>query len=287
VKTEQPPKAEKDELDRKEWCFNLDSVPKPEIEACFIYEYARELVKRSPRIFDLLAKYRAGWNGKKRTPQFLEGWKAYIKFRKIMEACFPGYLILYKGLYEDWFPDTPWQELDQKVQRELVKDANSAHADQSNWPFDKLMMQTKDGNVSLEPFRKAHRWLCREDDLSQTEYGFFAVNWNYPETMIREAFDKWTSLQLLGRKARGLKETKYNRKGRRVGPRDRLNWLGALRLFDHYGRKGLVDDSASNISPSKRVKIKNPPYFHLSDLYEAAEKARDLLKAMSKLAGRN
>jgi hypothetical protein len=59
MKTKQSPKAKKAELDRKEWCFT--SIPKPEIETCFIYEYARELARRSPRILDLFTKWRAGW----------------------------------------------------------------------------------------------------------------------------------------------------------------------------------------------------------------------------------
>jgi len=101
--------VEKSELDRKEWDFNL--IPKPEIETCFIYEYARELTRRSPRILDLLAQWQAGWSAGKKTRQFSEGRKAYKEFRKIMTACFPDFPLI----NEDWFPHTPWQGLDEKV----------------------------------------------------------------------------------------------------------------------------------------------------------------------------
>jgi hypothetical protein len=91
--TKQPPKAEKGELDRTEWCF--DSIPKPEIETCFIYEYARELARRSPKILDLLAQSKAGWSAPAKTPERYEARQADREFRKIMTACFPDFPGIY------------------------------------------------------------------------------------------------------------------------------------------------------------------------------------------------
>jgi hypothetical protein len=96
VKTRQPPKAEKRELDRREWDFL--TIPKSEIETCYICEFARELTRRSPRALNLYNKWRAGWKGKKRTPQFCEGREAYKEFRKIMTTCFSDFPFVNGGL---------------------------------------------------------------------------------------------------------------------------------------------------------------------------------------------
>jgi hypothetical protein len=120
VKTKQPPKAKSGKLDRKEWDFR--KIPKPEIEACFIYEYARELARRSPGVLDLFILGQIGWSAGKKTPQFSEGRKVCQEFRKTMTDCVPDFLYLY--LYGDWFPDTSWQGVDQNVRSELVKEVN-------------------------------------------------------------------------------------------------------------------------------------------------------------------
>src|SRR6266446_1072477 len=93
VKTKQPPRAKKGKLGRKEWDFR--KIPKSEIEACFIYEYARELARRSPEILDLCTQWEAGRSAGKKTPQFSEGRKVCQEFRKTMTDCFPDFLYLY------------------------------------------------------------------------------------------------------------------------------------------------------------------------------------------------
>jgi len=280
VKTKQSRSANKAELAQTEWDFR--EIPKAEIEACFIYEYARELARRSPRILDLLAKWKTSWSALKNTPERYEGRKAGKELTKTMTTCFPDFPSIILGT--DRFPDTSWRALDQKVRAEMVEQINKGlHHYWSRLPFDKLHIQTlrqlEAANVrSIETFRCIHE-TPRNEDLSQTEYGFFAIDWNYPDPAIERAFGKWLSEQRKDREKRGLTEIKHKPKGR-GGLWDRLNWLGALRVAEHYPRKQLVE------YPKTRLKINAPPYYHLPDLYEGASKARKLLGRLLQVAGR-
>jgi hypothetical protein len=269
-------RAEKPELDRTEWDFR--EIPKTEVEACFIYEYARELTKRSPRILNLFAQWRAGSNAGKKTPQSSIAREAYKEFRKIMTACFPDFPFI----SEDWFPDTPWQKLDVQVRSRLLKEVNNGP--QHYWnslPSHKLSIRAfkfeKRNEMAWgewqyvpEPFRK--------EDISHTERGTFAINWHYPDAQLKRAFAEWVSEQRKDRERRGLREIKYRPRGR-GGFRDQLNWLGALRVKEHYPRKQLVDYPW----PSLKVAA---GHLNLTDLYEAAKKARELVENFLQMAGR-
>lgn len=281
MKTKQSRSANKVELAQTEWDFR--EIPKGEIEACFIYEYARELARRSSRILDLLAKWKTGWSAPKKTPERYEGRKAGMELTKTMTTCFPDFPSLILGT--DWFPDTSWRALDQKVRAEMVEEVNKGlHHYWGRLPFNKLNIQTlrrlKAANVtSIEAFRYIHELFSKED-LSQSEYGFFAINWGFPDPEIRRAFAKWVLEERKDRDIRGLTEIKYKPKGR-GGLRDQLNWLGALRVKEYYPRKQLID------YPHPSLKIAARPYWNLTDLYEGAKKARELLDRLLQVAGRS
>jgi hypothetical protein len=105
------------------------------------------------------------------------------------------------------------------------------------------------------------------------ERGSFAINWYYPDAQLKRAFAEWLSEQRKDREKRGLTEITYKPRGR-GGFRDRLNWLGALRVVNHYSKKQLVDYADTNLKVGA-------PYRHLPDLYEAAKKALHLLSSVS------
>ena len=271
--------AKKSELDRTEW--NFRSIPKSEVETCFIYEYARELVRRSPRISDLLARWKAGCKAREKTPEWYEGNKACIELIKALNICFPDC----PSLILEGFPDSPWQELSQKVRAKLVEETTEGvHHNWNRLPYDKLHLQTlralTTANVrSIETFRYFHE-IFHNRELSETEYGFFAINWGYPDPEIRRAFGKWLSEQSQGREKRGLREIKYKPRGRGA-LRDQLNWLGALRVKEHYPRKQLVN------YPHPSLKVTARPYWNLTDLYDGAKKAREVLSRLSRMADRS
>jgi hypothetical protein len=262
--------ANKSELPREEWDFQ--SVLQSEIETCFIYEYARELVRRSPRILNLRAELKASWTA-----------KTVEELIKTMDKCFPDFPVVIFG--HNWFPDIPWQRLDDKLRSELVKETTEGL--QHYWkslPSGKLHIQTlrrlETANIrSLEAFRHLHE-IFHTEDINETEYGFFAINWSYTDAEIRRTFEQWLSEERQGRKRRGLIHIARKPRGR-GGFRDQLNCLGALRVREHYPRKQLADD------PYPRLKISAPPYSNLPDLYEAAKKARELLGKLLQMAERS
>jgi hypothetical protein len=185
-----------------------------------------------------------------------------------MTACFPDF----PSINEDWFPNTPWQGLGQNERSRLVKGVNNSP--QHYWnslPSHKLRIKTIKFETNVETngtFRYGSEPF-RDEDNSQIESGFLKINWNYPDAELKRAFAKWLSEERKGREKRGLTEIKYKPKGR-GGFRDRLNWLGALRVAKHYSKNQLVDYADTNLKV-------DAPYSHLPDLYENAKKAAKLL----------
>jgi hypothetical protein len=272
VKTKQPPKAKKGKLDRKEWDFR--KIPKSEIETCFIYEYSRELARRSPRILALFAQWQAGRRAGERTPQSSKGTEAYKEFRKMMTACFPDF----PDINEDWFPDTSWQRLDENVRSRLVKEVKSGpqhylNSSSSNklsartFKFEKPSEMGCEWRSVPEPFR--------QEDISHIEHSTLAINWLYPDAALKRAFAEWLSQQRKDRERRGLIEIKYKPKGR-GGLRDKLRCLGALRVVNHYRTNQLVEYKLQD----SKLKVA-APYRYSPDLYKNAKKARELVKMMS------
>jgi hypothetical protein len=279
VKINQPSTAEDRELDSKEWNFREEEVPKPEVEACFIYEYARELTKRTPRILALFDRWLTGRRAGEKTPQFSAGLTAYKKFRKIMTACFSDFPLINEG----WFPDTPWQGLDEDVRSRLVKEVNSGP--DHYWhslPRHKLCIELfkfKKPNAEMafgewqyvaEPFR--------DDDIGQIERGTFAINWNYTDAQLRQAFAEWLFEQRKQREERGLTATKYKPKGR-GSFRDQLNWLAGLRVINAYRKEHLVDHTGRCLMAAVPR-----PYTNYPELREGADKARVVLSSLRRHA---
>jgi hypothetical protein len=252
VKTKQPPKAKKGKLDRKEWDFR--KISKSEIETCFIYEYARELAKRSPRISALFTQWQAGRRAGETTPEFSNGTKAYKEFRKMMTACFPDF----PDVNEDWFPDTSWQRLDENVRSRLVKEVKSGPQHYLN--------SSSSNKLSARTFKFE----------KPSEMG---CEWRYvPEPFsaaLKRAFAEWLSQQRKDREKSGLTEIKYKPNGR-GGLRDKLRCLGALRVVNHYRSTRLVEYYLQD----SKLKVA-APYRYSSDLYKNAKKARELVKMMS------
>jgi hypothetical protein len=187
--------------------------------------------------------------------------------------------------FDKWFPNTPWQNLDESVRSKLAGDLNHQVRDYlKRLPRHKLSIYTAEQlalfNVnSMDIFRLCHD--VGQQDVSQTEYGFFAINWNYPNPEIERVFSKWLSDQRDGRDKRGLSGVKYKPKGR-GGFRDVLNWLGALRVRERYPNSELVDHS--NPNRPEHYLVVAAPYSHLPDLYEAAKKADQVLAVVKSIS---
>lgn len=208
MKTTQPLK--KADLDRKEWCFK--SIPKHEVNACYGYEYFRELARRSHRI------------------------DAVGEFRKVMA----NWLFYKPALLEDCNPNISWQELHQKMRSALVK----IHTNIRSVGCLIMEPERESDITNIKRFRHSCRGLCQDElDRERTEYGFFAINWRYADREIKRTFAQWLSEQ---REEVKWTEIDYKTKAR-GGSMDRLNWLGALRVVKRYRKTELVDYADTNL----------------------------------------
>jgi hypothetical protein len=251
-------------------------VPQAEIEACYIYEYARELTMRTPKLVALFKRWCAGTSAEKGTRRFSNGLRAYRKFRKIMTACFPDFPVI----TEKWFPETTWRKMDDAVRAQLVKEVNGGP--------DHRWHGVSRHKLCIEPFKFEENiangeWKhipqpFRDEDINEVERGTFIVNWNYPPSTIKKAFEEWLEEQVADRKKRGLTQPKYKPKGR-GSFRDQLNWLAGLRVKQRYRKEELVDDTGY------RLKATVPrPYSNYPELCEGAQKADRVLALFARRA---
>ena len=269
MKSKQLQGGKQPKLTPTEWFFA--EIPKPEIEACFRFEYARELAKRCRRIKDLLAEFKAGQGAPKGTAARSKGWKAQLQLVEIMRACFPHSLIV----FDQYFPAKPWQVLDQEMREAMVEYLNETLELRQScarpWILSiRTVRELGPDERTIRMFQHLHEFLS-EEDFSQTEYGFVSINWNHAGSAIKRAFAEWLSEQLEDRKKRGLPIINYQSKTGRGGPADRLNALGALRVVDYCS----APDELSGYTTAKaRYKAY---YSNVRELREAAEKAAKLL----------
>ena len=263
-------------LSTHEW--NFRDVPNDELEACYLYEYAREFFKSSKH----LQKLRQEWNdpSKKRDGKHLTALTKAWDLLQTRRKNFP---------YIDfnYFPKIAWQDLSvlpktagRRFKMNLRRDA-TGHVNE--WAIrhrecatDRLHIETlrqcEPPNIrTIESFRDYHQFFHCKQDLIDTEYGFFAINWDFKDSQIIEAFKHWLNEQRKARRTCGLTEAKHIVS--RGGFTDRLNWLGALRATTHYRHKDLVAHADT------KLKV-HTPYSHYSDLQSAAKKARTEIKRL-------
>jgi hypothetical protein len=144
---------------RKEWDFS--TIPREQLPACFVYEYARELTRQWPRLLTLLAIRKKRCQLPKGHP---EGWKE-VRVTQLICGIFlqrfghcPAFCL---------FPDTPWQNIEAKSRWKLVKDMKF-HRDLHERPYRKLAIHTlrelEPSNVSsMEAFALMHEFFSDEE----------------------------------------------------------------------------------------------------------------------------
>jgi len=269
-------------LSEKEWDFN--AVPADEIEACYLYEYGREYYKRSPVLHRLREKWQAfeHWqvaNAKKK-PRPAIPKKHELGFLAPRHA---GRIMAWRWGYTTpfdlrTFPDLSWQDL------RVRPDSQAWPVKHGKWEAEErrhklkcrsdrfhieTLAQLQPANIkSLSTWIGYHEWFHLGQGLSNTEYGFFAINWDHSLPEIQRAFGDWLQEQAGER----IRKPKFAFRSRGQ-EKDKLRWLGAFRVRHHYRKRDLVDHADS--------KLKIPaPYHHYPDLVEAAKKAEDLLAEM-------
>ena len=248
-------------LDPHEWDFSR--VPKAETEACYLYESAREFFKTSQHLQKLRNRWCRPAKGKG-----VEGFLAWDQALDLLRTRCKNF----PDINFKYFPEVAWQDLPDLERSRATEYVNEWATRLRKWHSDRLHIETlrqcEPPNIrKIETFRDYHDFFHRKQDLSETEYGFFAVNWGFKNSQIVEAFKHWLNDQREVRRTSGLKEAKPEPS--RGQFRDKLSWLCALRLKNHYRKKELVDYNDTNL------KIVGAPYSHYPDLLDAAKKAKD------------
>ena len=259
--TNPPPLAE------TEW--NFESVPPDELEACYFYEYSREYFKQSRVLLDLHKR----WADQVHC-NFPAAWQEFEKAVKIFEANGKG-----RAIFDfRTFPHVSWQDLRKLPQSdswpvEFGIDEGKERQGKREYKGDRFHIETlaqlaPASIKSLPTWIYYHEFFRQGQDLSNTEYGFVAINWDYPLSEIRRAFSEWLKERTRERKS----EPKFLPKSR-GGFKDRLHWLGALRVKKHYRYRDLVDYDDSNLKVEA-------PCSHYPDLLKNADKAVRLIAEM-------
>jgi hypothetical protein len=267
MKTKQPPKAKKDELDRKEWYF--PDLPKAEREAAFIYEYARELEARSPATLDLIIRSEGASHLIRMRP------RGRVDFGKIMRDHVPDFVRISK----DRFPGIPWQGLDHEMRTMLVEAAKKLFPADAYLADIHLLHDATSRAYALRPTvinLKTPLWtnqpFVENEYFRQTPSGL-QINFDQSDSGIMTAIAQWLPME---RKRLGMPDVKYKPQTGRGSSYDRLNALGALRLVGRYP----TDKELANYT--KRDHLGYRAFYNtVRELREAAKKAEELLNMLS------
>jgi hypothetical protein len=256
-------------------------VPGAQLEACYLYEYAREFFERSK----LLQGFQKEWSdpAKKQSGKYLQAMLKAWDLLKTRAEMFPP-------VDFDYFPNVAWQDLPvlsktahrgfeidlrEEATTHVTEWVNRTRKSHSDRLHIETLRQCEPANIhSLEAFRDYHEFFHErlgKQDLGNTEYGFFAINWNFKKSQVVGAFAHWLNDQLEARRTLALREAKP--KVSRGGFRDKLNWLGALRVKNHFRKKDLVGYDDTNLKV-------DAPYCHYPDLLDAAKKVEQEIERL-------
>jgi len=242
------------ELERKEWYFV--NVAKDEMKAAFIYEYARELLRRSPAIIDSIIKSEGRQIIRLRP-------RGRFNYEKLIRDHVPEFVRISKVR----FPRMPWQALDHEVRSKLVE------AGDEPFPDDRYLAESRSelrsSVIDGEALLWANQPFVDNQYFRQTPHGL-QIKFDQPDSCIIRAFAEWLPKE---RKRQGLPDVKYKPMTGRGGYSDRLNGLGALRLVNHYATqpKKLVNYTKQKLGYDALFQT-------VRELRSAAEKAEELLK---------
>lgn len=217
-------------LSERDYDFS-DVQSKLELEACFLYEYARESRAAMEKV---KAIRRQRDRAKGRTIQVNVARTGVENVILLALSCASG------------FPLTPWQclsELDKERLLKLPFTAVAAYRYFLFFPNPPLLMAVNQpGSTTLDRWKEMYKeGRAAIPDSEHTKFGFFAVNLKYPKEVLIEEF--LGQLRVLEGKPKhefpptAMKTMGHKPIGRQTY-RDALNALGAMRLRYHCNNFG-------------------------------------------------
>jgi hypothetical protein len=213
------------QLDEAEW--NFEKLPGCEVAPCSFYEYAREFATHSRRWNDLTTQL----HNLRQLPKNDRRKRGQIKVIREILALFPcrpgNYLFC-----SPHFTVTPWIKLPSSERKTIAGEWEAELRQAAS--LNKLLSLTITLQRDLAQWAKSgvrnfEDW-ARLDSLlhgqgQQREYGFFAINWDYPDGHLIAEFTKWLK-QKRGKQPAGGSQRGQNKQ------RQHLRALGAKRLLD-------------------------------------------------------
>ena len=256
------------ELDEKEWKFG--DVPSNELALCFHYEYAREQAKQTKAIGRVLIEMQTALAPQTRNLKFLmlghDGLLDALGASQEARAAIPL-------LWLDYFPVRPWQDIKEGWDAHVRAFPHDLNDKWGHLPCNKLSLHLfgEEGfssGYTAEKMKEIDKiFSARSPEYQKTrEFGFFGIEWETPDSVLKAAFAEWLALRREMRKEAGLPAAHKALTGRgRFG--DKLRRLGASRYLDHYGAKEVGNRLDSGLRGSM-------PYWNLNQYYVAGKKVR-------------
>jgi hypothetical protein len=236
-------------IDDAEWDFNKANIPSKSVLDCLLYEYARELIKRTPEAANALKKLQEA----KSSNDSERRWSFYSRLASILQTRAPGSVLIYE--YMDEVPWVGFQRLLEKERQAFIQakkrgnprrkvtngkkneDHKTGNLDEQR-ESDDLLYQGE-GLVLLKnpPYEPGKRFesFCRyllaantilDTDVRRESCGFFAVDWKSSIPEILDSFKVWL---LHEKKRMGI--TSPERRGGISDQEKAYRWLNALGAY--------------------------------------------------------
>jgi len=207
-------------LDPLEWDFR--KVPPGQLEACFLYEYARE----SPKICEITVKWIAGYTFHFSDSPDNTGYHELLRMN-------PRLALMLTGIAPDLkLTETPFQHLADEYRYDSTEATAFSFLDPRaamlvKWP------EWIDGEKPPPP--------TSVDTNDGRELACIEINWNEDFSKIKSDAGKWLEQRL---KAHGLRAKTGRHANRDSAWKDSLRQLGALRLLARYPLKKAIEVSS-------------------------------------------
>jgi hypothetical protein len=257
-------KVEIPQLPVVEWDFREVRVPESELLACALYEYAREAVRRSPKLQRLLDDLAGRCAAPKGTEERARQFNVHLEILEVLAGPL--------GMPFVWLDmcEMAWQSLPERTRKtamssaRYIAPAGGAHFS----PVLSLAQISEDLSLLDYATSVNATALVLHGSAEEIQCGFFSVNWSFPREKIESAFSEWLTARLAERPGYSPAHSQRG-KGKADSPRGWLKALAATRLLgagmtaaaaveytQRHGGAALFQDKAEWSKAKKQVAVR-------------------------------
>lgn len=260
-------------LDEAEW--NLDAAkPDDELQACFFYEYAREIAKNSPHWPSPAAAGPLNEAPRNGGLDQLDTWEV-ISRRASLFAHLQLPVALVGLICLDALPTIPWAKVTAERRQKAASALEKSRTTFTDWPepiclkitLERDLEEYKDCGVKdFLGWRMLDLCFHLGRAEHQREYGFLAINWSHTDEQLKAKFAKFLN------EKRGDRKDSKSKKGTNK-MRQHLRALGAKRLLE----AGFTAEVAIKYTGRIRKDCK-PLYEAPRSWYQAKRKVANIIR---------